>query len=160
MSDASYDVVLIGGGHNGLCAAAYLARAGQKVGVFESRHEEAGAVHTSEATVPGFWHNLHAQYMEFIDYMPFYHDFDLPKFGARMIKPECQVGMAFADGRPPLLIYLPELEEKTHASIARYSKHDADRFNEIRRKVMAKDQYIGGADLQAARRRTRRGRSS
>ena len=78
MSDASYDVVLIGGGHNGLCAAAYLARAGQKVGVFENRHEEAGAVHTSEATVPGFWHNLHAQYMEFIDYMPFYHDFDLP----------------------------------------------------------------------------------
>lgn len=142
MSDASYDVVLIGGGHNGLCAAAYLARAGQKVGVFESRHEEAGAIHTSEATVPGFWHNLHAQYMEFIDYMPFYHDFDLLKLGARMIKPDCQVGITFADGRPPLLIYRPELEEKTHRSIARYSKHDADRFTEIRRKVMAKDSCI------------------
>jgi phytoene dehydrogenase-like protein len=142
MSDASYDAVIIGGGHNGLCAAAYLARAGQKVGVFESRHEEAGAVHTSEATLPGFWHNLHAQYMEFIDYMPFYHDFELEKFGARMIKPECQVGMAFADGRPPILIYLPELEEKTHRSIARYSKQDADRFNEIRRKVMAGDQLL------------------
>ena len=150
MSDASYDVVVIGGGHNGLCAAAYLARAGQKVGIFESRHEEAGAVHTSEATVPGFWHNLHAQYMEFIDYMPFYHDFDLPKFGARMIKPECQVGMTFADGRPPLLIYLPHLEEKTHRSIARHSKHDADRFNEIRRKVMAKDRQIA-AMLYGAR---------
>ena len=149
MSDASYDAVLIGGGHNGLCAAAYLARAGQKVGVFESRHEEAGAVHTSEATVPGFWHNLHAQYMEFIDYMPFYHDFDLPKFGARVIKPECQVGMAFADGRPPLLIYLPELEEKTHASIARHSKRDADRFNEIRRKVMANDQHLASVIYQA-----------
>jgi len=142
MWDAGYDAVIIGGGHNGLCAAAYLARAGQKVGVFESRHEEAGAVHTSEATVPGFWHNLHAQYMEFIDYMPFYHDFDLPKFGARMIKPDCQVGITFADGRPPMLIYRPELEEKTHRSIARYSKHDADTFTEIRRKVMAKDQYI------------------
>jgi phytoene dehydrogenase-like protein len=142
MADGKYDAVVIGGGHNGLCAAAYLARAGQKVGIFEARHEEAGAVHTSEATVPGFWHNLHAQYMEFIDYMPFYHDFDLRSYGARMIKPECQVGMAFADGRPPLLIYLPELEEKTHRSIAHYSKHDADRFNEIRRKVMAKDQYI------------------
>jgi phytoene dehydrogenase-like protein len=119
------------------------------VGVFESRHEEAGAVHTSEATVPGFWHNLHAQYMEFIDYMPFYHDFDLAKFGARMIKPECQVGMAFADGRPPLLIYLPELEEKTHRSIARYSKSDADRFNEIRRKVMAQDQLLASIIYQA-----------
>jgi phytoene dehydrogenase-like protein len=142
MSDSSYDVVVIGGGHNGLCAAAYLARVGQKVGVFEARHEEVGAVHTSEATVPGFWHNLHAQYMEFIDYMPFYHDFGLLGYGARMIKPECQIGMAFADGRPPLLIYLPELEEKTHRSIAAYSKHDADTFTEIRRKVMAKDQYI------------------
>ena len=142
MSDSSYDVVVIGGGHNGLCAAAYLARVGQKVGVFEARHEEAGAVHTSEATVPGFWHNLHAQYMEFIDYMPFYHDFGLLGYGARMIKPECQVGMAFADGRPPLLIYLPELEENTHRSIAAYSKLDADTFTEIRRKVMAKDQYI------------------
>jgi phytoene dehydrogenase-like protein len=142
MWDASYDAVIIGGGHNGLCAAAYLARAGQKVGVFESRHEEAGAVHTSEATVPGFWHNLHAQYMEFIDYMPFYHDFELPKFGARMIKPNCQVGITFADDRPPLLIYRPELEEKTHRSIARFSKHDADTFTDMRRKVRAKDQYI------------------
>jgi phytoene dehydrogenase-like protein len=142
MPDASYDAVIIGGGHNGLCAAAYLARAGQKVGVFESRHEEAGAVHTSEATVPGFWHNLHAQYMEFIDYMPFYHDFDLPSYGARMIKPEAQVGIAFADGRPPIVIYKPELEAQTHASIARYSRHDADVFTEIRRKVMAKDHYL------------------
>ncbi|MEE8386272.1 MAG: NAD(P)/FAD-dependent oxidoreductase [Dehalococcoidia bacterium] len=142
MPDAKYDAVIIGGGHNGLCAAAYLARAGQKVGIFESRHEEAGAVHSSEATVPGFWHNLHAQYMEFIDYMPFYHDFDLPSFGARLIKPEAQVGIAFADGRPPIVIYTPEFEEKTRASIARYSKHDADVFTEIRRKVMAKDRYL------------------
>ncbi len=142
MSDTSYDAVIIGGGHNGLCAAAYLARAGQKVGVFESRHEEAGAVHTSEATVPGFWHNLHAQYMEFIDYMPFYHDFDLPSFGARMIKPDAQVGIAFADGRPPLVIYRPGLEEETHHSISRFSKSDADTFNEVRRKVLAHDRYL------------------
>jgi phytoene dehydrogenase-like protein len=74
--------------------------------------------------------------------MPFYHDFDLLSFGARMIKPECQVGITFADGRPPVLIYTPELEEKTHRSIGRYSKHDADVFTEIRRKVMAKDTYF------------------
>ena len=142
MPDEKYDVVIVGAGHNGLCTAAYLARAGQKVGMFESRHEEAGAVHTSEATVPGFWHNLHAQYMEFIDYMPFYHDFDLRGLGARLIKPECQVGMAFADGSPPLLIYTPDLEQKTHRSISVYSKHDADVFTDIRRKVMAKDRQI------------------
>jgi phytoene dehydrogenase-like protein len=142
MPEARYDAVIVGGGHNGLCLAAYLARAGQKVGIFEQRHEEAGGAHTEEATVPGFWHNLHAQYMEFIDYMPFYHDFDLPRFGARMIKPEAQVGMTFADGRPPLIVYTPELEERTYRSIACFSKHDAKRFNDIRRKVMAADQYL------------------
>jgi len=80
--------------------------------------------------------------MEFIDYMPFYHDFDLRGLGARLIKPECQVGMAFADGSPPLLIYTPDLEQKTHRSISVYSKHDADVFTDIRRKVMAKDRQI------------------
>ena len=99
MPDASYDAVIIGAGHNGLCLAAYLARAGMKVGMFERRHDEGGGAHTDEATVPGFWHNLHAQYMEFIDMMPFYRDFDLPSFGARMIKPDAQVGITFADGQ-------------------------------------------------------------
>ncbi len=142
MPDATYDAVVIGGGHNGLCTAAYMARAGLKVAVLERRHEEAGGAHTEEATVPGFWHNLHAQYMEFIDYMPFYYDFDLPSFGARMIKPEAQVGMTFADGRPPLIIYTPDLPDRTYETIARFSKHDAEVFNEIRRKVMAYDKYI------------------
>src|SRR3990172_6094197 len=142
MPDASYDAVIMGAGHNGLCLAAYLARAGLKVGVFERRHEEGGGAHTDEATTPGFWHNLHAQYMEFIDYMPFYRDFDLPRLGARMIKPDAQVGIAFADGRPPLVIYRPELADKTRESIARYSRHDAEVFDEIRRKVMANDSYL------------------
>jgi phytoene dehydrogenase-like protein len=119
-----------------------MARAGLKVAILEKRHEEAGGVHTEEATVPGFWHNLHAQYMEFIDYMPFYKDFDLPSFGARMIKPEAQVGLALADGRPPLIIYTPEFEEKTYASISRFSKHDAEVFTQLRRKVLDSDEYL------------------
>src|SRR4030065_260556 len=113
MPDASYDAVVIGGGHNRLTTAAYLAKAGLKVGVFERRHEEGGGANTEEATVPGFWHNLHAQYMEFIDYMPFYHDFGLEKLGARMIYPEAQLGITFADGRPPVGTPPPGLDEKT-----------------------------------------------
>ncbi len=112
MPDASYDAVIIGAGHNGLCLGAYLARAGMKVGIFERRHDEGGGAHTDEATVPGFWHNLHAQYMEFIEMMPIYRDFDLPSFGARVIKPDAQVGITFADGRPPLIIYRPELADR------------------------------------------------
>jgi phytoene dehydrogenase-like protein len=142
MPDASYDAVIIGAGHNGLCLAAYLARAGLKVGIFERRHDEGGGAHTDEATVPGFWHNLHAQYMEFIDYMPFYRDFDLPGYGARMIKPDAQVGITFADGRPPLVIYRPGLDDQTYKSIAQYSKSDAETFTRVRREVLANDKYI------------------
>ena len=46
MPDATYDAVIIGAGHNGLCLAAYLARAGMKVGRFERRHDEGGGAHT------------------------------------------------------------------------------------------------------------------
>ncbi len=142
MADATFDAVIIGAGHNGLTLAAYLAKAGMSVGVFERRHEDGGGANTEEATVPGFHHNLHAQYMEFIDYMPVYHDFELERFGARMIYPDAQLGITFADGRPPLIIYRPGLEEQTRASIAQYSKHDADVWLELKGKVMANDRAM------------------
>ena len=49
----SYDVIVIGGGHNGLVNAAYLQRAGKKVLVLERRHVLGGAACTEEI-VPGF----------------------------------------------------------------------------------------------------------
>src|SRR5882672_8654016 len=49
----SYDAIVIGAGHNGLTAAAYLARAGRRVLVLERRHVVGGAA-VSEQIVPGF----------------------------------------------------------------------------------------------------------
>ena len=48
-----YDAIVIGGGHNGLINAAYLARAGRKVLVLERRHVVGGAAVTAEIH-PGF----------------------------------------------------------------------------------------------------------
>jgi phytoene dehydrogenase-like protein len=55
-----YDVVVIGGGINGLTAAAYLAKAGKKVGVFEARGQCGAHCDTIELGLSGFLHNTHA----------------------------------------------------------------------------------------------------
>src|SRR6476469_746566 len=52
-SNSKYDAIIIGGGHNGLTTAAYLARAGKKVLVLERRHVVGGATVTEEL-YPGF----------------------------------------------------------------------------------------------------------
>ena len=51
MSDASYDAVLIGGGHNGLTTANYLALGGMRVCVLEQREVVGGAAVSEEATL-------------------------------------------------------------------------------------------------------------
>ena len=61
MADATYDVVLIGGGNKGLVAAMYLQRyGGMQVGIFERRHEIGGCWASEEAPAPGFIANIHA----------------------------------------------------------------------------------------------------
>src|SRR5947209_957474 len=52
MTDAGYDVAIVGGGPNGLTAAAYLARAGARVVVFESRFERGGTLATDDYSTP------------------------------------------------------------------------------------------------------------
>lgn len=145
MTKTSYDAVIIGGGNMGLCLGAYLQRAGMETAIFERRHEEGSAIFTSECTAPGFMHNLHAQYMEFIDWMPFYHDFGLEQLGARTLYPKAQSGIAFSDGRPPIVLYSvekPEYLELSKKSIAQYSKQDAETYVELRHKFAQLEPFI------------------
>ena len=54
-----YDAIIIGGGHNGLTAAAYLAKAGRRVLVLERRHILGGAA-ASDELYPGFTYTLYS----------------------------------------------------------------------------------------------------
>ncbi len=57
---SSFDIVCMGGGHNGLVAAAYLAKAGKKVLVLERKAYPGGGVSTQQLNTPGYWHDEHS----------------------------------------------------------------------------------------------------
>ncbi len=73
-----FDIVVAGGGHNSLVAAAYLAKAGYSCLVLEARHVIGGNTMTEELTLPGFLHDTcstaHAIFME----SPIWRNQELP----------------------------------------------------------------------------------
>lgn len=125
--DRTYDVVVIGGGPNGLLSAAYLCKAGLKVLVLERRHEMGGGALTEEAIgVPRLRVNTHAYFMMMVDYAPAYKDLELEtRYGLNHMYPALQCVMPFEDGRA-LCMYSDV--EKTCDSIAQFSKKDADAY--------------------------------
>jgi len=126
---ASYDVVIIGGGPNGMLAGAYLSKAGLKTLVLERRLECGGGLATEEITIPGFLHNTHAIYHMMTEYAPVYKDFNLEEqYGIRHILPEMVFAMPVKGGNS-LSLYTDV--ERSCESIARYSSKDAETYREI-----------------------------
>lgn len=125
------DAVIIGSGHNGLVLACYLARAGLKVYLPEARLEAGGGLSTEEITVPGVWNNMHSFFHETIDVMPPYRDFELDRWNAEYIVPPVQAGLPLAGGGE-LVLY--DDVEATCASLARFSRRDADTWRELHRR--------------------------
>ncbi len=121
-----YDAIVIGGGHNGLVAAAYLAKHGARTLVLEKRHKTGGAADTMEPwpdELPGVKVNTLSYTMSL---MPpsLRRELQLERFGFKLL-PLGQGYMPMSNGGS---IIQSDDEAVTRASIERVSKRDADAY--------------------------------
>ncbi len=135
-SKSKYDVIVIGGGHNGLTNAAYLARAGKKVLVLERRHVLGGAAVTEEV-FPGFKFSV-CSYVVSLLRPEIIRDLDLPRHGLEILP---------LDGTftpMPNGDYLWRVNDhgKTRREIARHSKLDAEAYDEFGKAMQAMCRFV------------------
>ncbi|MBF89183.1 MAG: amine oxidase [Candidatus Marinimicrobia bacterium] len=120
-SITKYDAIVIGGGHNGLTAAAYLGRAGKKVLVLEKRHVLGGAAVTEEV-FPGFKFSV-CSYVVSLMKSNVIRELMLPKFGLELIPLESTMTPLDND----YLIRTSD-QDQTYREISRHSKKDAENY--------------------------------
>jgi phytoene dehydrogenase-like protein len=116
------DALIIGGGHNGLVCAAYLAAAGLKVTVLERRHVVGGAAVTEEFH-PGFRNSV-ASYTVSLLNPKVIRDLDLHAHGLRIVERKLSNFLPTADGR-----YLATGGGRTQEEVAKFSQRDAARID-------------------------------
>src|SRR6476469_11138245 len=131
-----YDVIVIGGGHNGLINAAYLAKAGRKVLVLERRHVLGGAAVTEEV-FPGFKYSV-CSYVVSLLRPEIIRDLDLPRHGLEILP---------LDGTftpMPSGDYLWRVNDhaKTRREIARHSKVDAEAYDEYGKAMVEMGRFV------------------
>src|SRR5688572_17539851 len=117
---SKYDAIIIGAGHNGLVAAAYLARAGRKVLVLERREVIGGCVVTEELW-PGFKVST-ASYVNSLFRPEIIRDLDLKRHGFAMLPRSPSSFTPLPDGR--YLLMGPD-KEMTHREVSKFSQKDA-----------------------------------
>jgi phytoene dehydrogenase-like protein len=124
----SRDVVIVGGGHNSLACAAYLARAGCDVLVLERRGLLGGAAVTEEPW-PGYRVSS-ASYVVSLMPQRIVDELELARFGYRVSILEPDYYVPYTDGSA--LVLWGDMR-RTVEEIARFSKHDADAYVEFDR---------------------------
>jgi phytoene dehydrogenase-like protein len=117
----TFDAVIIGGGHNALVCAAYLARAGRSVLVLE-RRELVGGCAVTEELWPGFKVST-ASYVNSLFRPEIIRDLELKRHGFEMLPRSPSSFTPFPDGR--YLLMGPD-KEMTHREVSKFSTKDAE----------------------------------
>ena len=120
---SSYDCVIIGGGHNGLVTAAYLAKAGKSVCVLERRHVLGGCAVTEELW-PGFRVST-AAYVISLFLPEIMRELRLKQYGLQILPRDPSSFTPMLDGRSLLLG--PDMVE-SQREIAKFSRDDAENY--------------------------------
>jgi phytoene dehydrogenase-like protein len=118
-----YDCLIVGGGHNGLVTAAYLAKAGRKVCVLERRHVLGGAA-TTEELWPGYKVST-AAYVISLFLPEIIRDLKLKHYGLEILPRSPSSYTPLLDGRS--LLMGPD-RRQTRQEIAKFSHEDADAY--------------------------------
>ncbi|HEY9812941.1 MAG TPA: NAD(P)/FAD-dependent oxidoreductase, partial [Candidatus Sericytochromatia bacterium] len=127
----SYDVVIIGAGHNGLVCAAYLLKEGYSVLLLERRSIPGGGATTEEVMpeeAPGFKFNLCSIDHEFIHLGPVVEELELEKYGLEYLYCDPVTFCPHPDGK---YFLAHGSVEKTCAEIAQFNSRDAEKYAEF-----------------------------
>ena len=125
MSRENYDAIIIGGGHNGLTTAAYLARAGRSVLVLERRHILGGAA-VSEEIYPGFTYSV-CSYVVSLLRPEVIQELKLAEHGLQLLPLE---GSFIPMENGDYMAFWPDGND-TREEIKRHSLRDADRYDQF-----------------------------
>jgi phytoene dehydrogenase-like protein len=123
-ADRTYDAIIVGGGHNGLVNAAYLAKSGLKVLILERRHLVGGAAITEELR-PGF-HFTTFSYALSLLRPDIIHELELTKHGFMPLL----MSTTFAPGEDGDYLLFTQDHGQNLKEIARHSQHDADAYDQ------------------------------
>jgi phytoene dehydrogenase-like protein len=139
-----YDAIVVGGGHNGLVTAGYLARAGWKVLVLERRPLVGGACVTEEV-FPGYRVST-AAYLVSLLQERVVRDLELRRFGYEVVPKDPAYFAPYLDGRH-LTMYADQ--RRTCEQLARFSRRDAERYPAYERFIERIARFVEPMLLQA-----------